>query len=157
RPSSSTRSSRMSSEYADRAADEKPPRRHPRRADRRTEDLVGRQRRRLRLRRLRPGRLRRRRDRPGADVIEIRYNRRPVVTTAQAAEALGIKPGSLRARINRHDIQPATHLDPRTPLYYPEDLGLETPMNEKTWTLSTNVTRDSLSTVLADLDLGWLV
>ena len=58
--------------------------------------------------------------------IEIRYRGRLVVTTSQAASALGIKPGSLRARITRHGITPAVHLDPRTPLYYPEDLGLET-------------------------------
>ncbi len=58
-------------------------------------------------------------------MIEIRYNGRLVVTTGQAAEGLGIKPGSLRARINRHGITPATHLDPRTPLYYPEDLGIQ--------------------------------
>lgn len=57
-------------------------------------------------------------------MIEIYLDGRRVYTTSQAAEALGIKPGSLRARINRHGIQPAAHLDPRTPLYYPEDLGL---------------------------------
>lgn len=58
-------------------------------------------------------------------MIEIRYNGRLVLTTAQAAERLGVKPGSLRARTTRQGIAPATHLDPRTPLYYPEDLGLE--------------------------------
>lgn len=58
-------------------------------------------------------------------MIEIHYNGRRVYTTAQAAELLETKPGTLRSRIQRYGIEPATHLDPRTPLYYPEDLGLE--------------------------------
>lgn len=71
-------------------------------------------------------------------MIEIRYNGRLVVTTGQAAEALRITPGGLRARLARwrkeaaesedpavKPIEPATYLDPRTPLYYPEDLGIE--------------------------------
>ncbi len=58
-------------------------------------------------------------------MIEIYYNGRRVYTTAQAAELLDEPAGTLRSRIHRHGIEPATHLDPRTPLYYPEDLGLE--------------------------------
>lgn len=56
--------------------------------------------------------------------IEIRVNGRLALTTEQAARRLGIKPGSLRARIARHGIQPADRIDPRTPVYYPEDLGI---------------------------------
>jgi hypothetical protein len=62
---------------------------------------------------------------PAGSVIEIHLDGRLVLTTAQAAARLGVKPGSLRARITREGIRPAAQLDPRTPLYYPEDLGLE--------------------------------
>jgi hypothetical protein len=57
-------------------------------------------------------------------VIEIRLDGRLVLTTGQAAPRLGLTDGGLRARISRRGIEPAAHLDPRTPLYYPEDLGL---------------------------------
>lgn len=55
---------------------------------------------------------------------EIRLDGRLVLTTTQAAAQLRVKPGTLRARIARQGIAPADHLDPRTPVYYPEDLGL---------------------------------
>lgn len=60
-------------------------------------------------------------------MIEIRYDGRLVVTGAQAVARSDRwpTPGAFRAWIARRGIQPAAHLDPRTPLYYPEDLGLE--------------------------------
>lgn len=58
-------------------------------------------------------------------MIEIRYNGRLVLTTAQAAEARRMKPGSFRAWVHRHGLEPATHLDPRTPLYYAEEIWQE--------------------------------
>jgi hypothetical protein len=63
-------------------------------------------------------------------VIEIRYNGRLVVTTDQAVEqARGrwANTAVLRSWIARHHITPAAELNARTKLYYPEDLGLETP------------------------------
>ena len=58
-------------------------------------------------------------------MIEIRYNGRLVLTTSQAAERLKVTPGTVRARASREGVAPAVHLDPRTPLYYPEDLGIK--------------------------------
>jgi len=60
-----------------------------------------------------------------SDPLVITWNGRRVLTTGQAAEALSIKPNSFRGRMTRHGIRPAGHVDPRTPLWYPEDLGLE--------------------------------
>lgn len=57
--------------------------------------------------------------------LVITYRGRLVLTTNQAAEQLGVKPGTVRARASRHGVEPAAHIDPRTPLWYPEDLGLE--------------------------------
>lgn len=57
--------------------------------------------------------------------LVITWNGRPVLTTGQAAELLGVKPGTVRARASRHGVSPATQLDPRTPLWYPADLGIE--------------------------------
>lgn len=57
--------------------------------------------------------------------LVIHWRGRLVLTTAQAAARLEIQAGSFRGRMTRHGIRPATHIDPRTPLWYPEDLGLE--------------------------------
>jgi hypothetical protein len=56
---------------------------------------------------------------------DIYYLGRRVLTTAQAAAAKGTDPPKLRAWIARNGIKPAAYVDPRTPVYYPEDLGIE--------------------------------
>jgi hypothetical protein len=62
--------------------------------------------------------------------IEITADGRRALTTDQAVEAGAGKwrnAASLRAWIARHHIAPAAELNARTKLYFPEDLGLETP------------------------------
>jgi hypothetical protein len=80
---------------------------------------------------------------------------RRVYTVAEAAELTGRKPEAIRQQLHRTKAQEAGFINDRLPVYHPEDLGLEIVV-EKTWTLSTDVSRDSLQSVLADLDLGWL-
>lgn len=60
-----------------------------------------------------------------SDPLVITWHGRLVITTAQAAERLGVTAGTVRVRAHRHQVSPATHLDPRTPLWHPEDLGIE--------------------------------
>jgi hypothetical protein len=62
--------------------------------------------------------------------IRITVDGQPVVTIGQAAELLGTTPGSLRGKLTRRrqrgdTIQPAAFLDGKSPLYRPEDLGID--------------------------------
>lgn len=52
--------------------------------------------------------------------IRITVNGKPALTVAQAAERLGMAPSSVRSAITRLGaaLEPAAHLDSRTPLYY---------------------------------------
>ena len=60
-------------------------------------------------------------------MIEIRVDGRLALTTEQAVAASDRWPstGALRAWIARNHVQPAERLNARTPLWYPEDLGIE--------------------------------
>lgn len=78
---------------------------------------------------------------------------RRVYTVAEAAELTGRKPEAIRQQLHRSGAQAAGFINDRLPVYHSQDLGLEGSLL-KTWTLSTNVSRDSLTTVLADLGLG---
>jgi len=50
---------------------------------------------------------------------------RRVYTVGEAAELLGEKKDTIRQRLHRASTEPADWINPREPVYYPEDLGLE--------------------------------
>lgn len=55
--------------------------------------------------------------------IVITHGGRRVVTTGQASELHAIPPATLRKEIQRLGLEPAAHLDARTPLYDAEQLA----------------------------------
>jgi hypoxanthine-guanine phosphoribosyltransferase len=52
---------------------------------------------------------------------------RRVLVVEDLAEQLGKSPSSVRSTIHRRQIAPAGYVTRNVPVYYPEDLGLETP------------------------------
>ncbi len=50
---------------------------------------------------------------------------RRVYTVSEAAVLLGIKKSTIRQRLHRSRAEAAGEINPREPVYYPEDLGLE--------------------------------
>lgn len=50
---------------------------------------------------------------------------RRVYTVGEAAELLTEKKDTIRQRLHRAGTEPVDHINPREPVYYPEDLGLE--------------------------------
>lgn len=81
---------------------------------------------------------------------------RRVYTADEAATLRGEKTKTLQTRLVRAKVRPAGQINRQLNVYYPEDLGIGRTTAMKTWTLSTDVSRDSLQTALADLGLGWL-
>jgi hypothetical protein len=58
-------------------------------------------------------------------VIEHYAKGRRVYTVGEAAQLLGEKKDTIRQRLHRAGTQPVGYINPREPVYYPEDLGLE--------------------------------
>lgn len=58
---------------------------------------------------------------------EIRVDGRLLLTTAQAAERRGCTPRTFASWASRHGITPADRVDPRTPLWRPEDVERGSP------------------------------
>lgn len=50
---------------------------------------------------------------------------RRVFTVAEAAVLTGEKADTIRQRLHRKGTEPADWINPREPVYYPADLGLE--------------------------------
>lgn len=59
-------------------------------------------------------------------MIEHLKDGRRVYTISEAAALTDRKPGTIRRKLNRDGTEPADWINPREPVYYPEDLGLET-------------------------------
>ena len=50
-----------------------------------------------------------------------------VYAVGEAAELLGEKKDTIRQRLHRAGTEPVEYINPREPVYYPEDLGLGKP------------------------------
>jgi hypothetical protein len=57
-------------------------------------------------------------------MIEHYLNGRRVYTLSEASERLHVQTATLRQRVKRQKITAADWINPREPVYYPEDLGL---------------------------------
>lgn len=57
--------------------------------------------------------------------VEILVDGKPALTTEAIAERLEKTPSAVRAWIRRQEIRPAGYVTKNVPVYYPEDLGLE--------------------------------
>lgn len=57
--------------------------------------------------------------------VEHRVDGRRAYTLAEASDVLHVAIATLRQRVHRGRIEPAAHVDGRTPLYYAADLGID--------------------------------
>lgn len=65
-------------------------------------------------------------------MIEHYLDGRRVYTLSEAAELLNEKTATLRQRLHRANTEAAGYINPREPVYYPEDLGRGEAMKTKT-------------------------
>jgi hypothetical protein len=58
-------------------------------------------------------------------VIEHYAKGRRVYTVGEAAGLLGVNGDTIRQRLHRAGTEPVGYINPREPVYYPRDLGIE--------------------------------
>lgn len=58
-------------------------------------------------------------------MIEHYAGGRRVYTVGEAAELTGDQKATIRQRLHRAKVEPVDFINPREPVYYPEDLGIK--------------------------------